>query len=81
MNILMDAKKLAEQCVANAMASKKRSRNSCAKKTISMCNGYIIERVSPSGLFRVKNESVGKTVLVSSRKKAKHIAICNCKSE
>ena len=52
-----------------------------AKKTIRICNGYLLERCKPSGGFKVYNEVIKKSVYVDSFKKAKKIAINNSKME
>lgn len=79
--ILMSARSWAEKCVANAKAAVDSKKKRCAKKTLLLCNGYIVERLYPSGKYRVKSEAAGRTVLVDSRKKAKRICINNCTIE
>lgn len=46
----------------------KRKKCTCKKKSIMIVNGYIIERVVPSGLYKVKHERIGTTVYVDKNK-------------
>ena len=56
-------------------------KKECLKKAFFIENGYIVEKLVPSGSFRVKNEAVNRMVVVSSLKEAKRICRNNCESE
>ena len=75
-NYRLCARVLAAECMANAI---KRIRpRIVAKPTITQFNGYLIERLYPSGMFRVFHERVGHQVLQPTLKKAREIARENC---
>lgn len=79
MNYKETSFKIAQSLYGKVMSELK--PKSVSKKTLRVCNGYIIERLKPSGKFRVKSEALGCTVIVDSFKQAKKISINNSISE
>ena len=79
MSYRLSVAEMANGMLAAAYAKCKARRVS--KKTIRICNGYLLERCKPSGAFKVYNEVIKKSVYVDSFSKAKKIAINNSKME
>ena len=61
--------------------AKERRERKCSKKAFYMENGYVVERLVPSGKFKVRHEGVGCMVIVDSLKQAKIICKHNTESE
>jgi hypothetical protein len=51
------------------------------QRAFFMCNGYVVERLSPSGKFKIQHEALQRCVIVDSLKAAKKVALNNSKSE
>ena len=78
MTIFEPVSVMVSKMVARATQCKKKE---CLKKAFYMANGYVIERLVPSGKFKVRHEGVGSMVIVDSLKQARYICENNCKSE
>jgi hypothetical protein len=71
---------MVSKMVAKATECKRRKKE-CAKKAFYIENGYVVERLVPSGKFKVRHEGVGCMVIVDSLKQAKIICKHNTESE